>query len=182
VIASLRAGEPAGADPWGGHSLEWATTSPPPPYNFARIRVVLAREPLWDAENRRQSDQALAPADGDVRAVRTAVDERFGLERETPGTTLLDAEPDEMLRMPEDSYWPLALALGLAVLFTGLLTSTVVLVVIGAAVALAAIVGWLWPTSEERAHDRPVGPIRPDHPAAAGAAGAAGAASSERGA
>src|SRR5205814_9154692 len=32
VLRCLAAGEPAGDDPWGGGTLEWATSSPPPPY------------------------------------------------------------------------------------------------------------------------------------------------------
>ena len=35
-------------DPWNGRSLEWATTSPPPFYNFAVIPEVHSREPFWD--------------------------------------------------------------------------------------------------------------------------------------
>ena len=34
VFVSLRRREPAGADPWQGHTLEWWTSSPPPPHNF----------------------------------------------------------------------------------------------------------------------------------------------------
>ena len=34
VVVSLRRGKPAGDDPWDAWTLEWATTSPPPPYNF----------------------------------------------------------------------------------------------------------------------------------------------------
>jgi cytochrome c oxidase subunit I len=34
VSVSLRRPEPAGADPWKGHTLEWWTSSPPPPHNF----------------------------------------------------------------------------------------------------------------------------------------------------
>jgi cytochrome o ubiquinol oxidase subunit 1 len=30
----------ATGDPWGGRTLEWATTSPPPVYNFANLPVV----------------------------------------------------------------------------------------------------------------------------------------------
>ena len=33
---NLRVREEAGDDPWLGHTLEWATTSPPPPHNFGR--------------------------------------------------------------------------------------------------------------------------------------------------
>ena len=41
-------GKPAGPNPWDADSLEWATTSPPPEYNFAAIPVVASRHPLWD--------------------------------------------------------------------------------------------------------------------------------------
>ena len=34
VAVSLRTRVPAGEDPWQGHTLEWATGSPPPEYNF----------------------------------------------------------------------------------------------------------------------------------------------------
>tara|TARA_Y100000766_G_scaffold189486_1_gene162887 strand:- start:10295 stop:12619 length:2325 start_codon:yes stop_codon:yes gene_type:complete len=37
IIKSNRHGEPAGKDPWGGWSLEWATTSPPPTPSFHDI-------------------------------------------------------------------------------------------------------------------------------------------------
>src|SRR6058998_24552 len=39
-------GRPAGDDPWEADTLEWATTSPPQPYNFARIPVVHSARPL----------------------------------------------------------------------------------------------------------------------------------------
>lgn len=34
-------------DPWHGRTLEWATASPPPIYNFAIIPTVDQRDPLW---------------------------------------------------------------------------------------------------------------------------------------
>src|SRR5215813_12628646 len=51
VIVSLRKGEPAGADPWDAWTLEWATTSPPPPYNFEVVPVTTSRRPLWDLKH-----------------------------------------------------------------------------------------------------------------------------------
>ncbi len=47
VWRTRRHGEPAGNDPWGGATLEWAVPSPPPPYNFSVIPEVSSRMPLW---------------------------------------------------------------------------------------------------------------------------------------
>jgi cytochrome c oxidase subunit 1 len=40
LVRSIRHGEPAGDNPWGGTTLEWQTTSPPPLLNFATPPVV----------------------------------------------------------------------------------------------------------------------------------------------
>jgi heme/copper-type cytochrome/quinol oxidase subunit 1 len=37
-------------DPWNGHTLEWATASPPPIGNFAEAPVVTSERPLLDAQ------------------------------------------------------------------------------------------------------------------------------------
>jgi cytochrome c oxidase subunit 1 len=51
VVISLRRGERAGDDPWDAWTLEWATASPPPPYNFETAPVVTSRRPLWDVKH-----------------------------------------------------------------------------------------------------------------------------------
>jgi cytochrome c oxidase subunit 1 len=51
VIQAYRHGEEAGPDPWDAWTLEWATTSPPPAYNFAEDPVVHSRRPLWDLKH-----------------------------------------------------------------------------------------------------------------------------------
>ncbi|HEX3264807.1 MAG TPA: cytochrome c oxidase subunit I [Candidatus Limnocylindrales bacterium] len=48
VFVSLRNGKIAGDDPWEANTLEWATSSPPPPYNFDRLPEIRSERPLFD--------------------------------------------------------------------------------------------------------------------------------------
>ena len=130
-IHAVRLGRPAGPNPWAADSLEWATSSPPPHYDFVQLPVVRSRQPLWDQPElrdigERAHDPRLAFAD----------------EHETLGTTVLDADPEALLPMPEGSYAPVALAAGLAGIFTGLLVQLVPLVAVGVAVTVGAMLGW----------------------------------------
>jgi cytochrome c oxidase subunit 1 len=53
VFVSLRAGKPAGDDPWEGNTLEWATSSPPPPYNFDHLPEIRSERPVFDLRHGR---------------------------------------------------------------------------------------------------------------------------------
>jgi cytochrome c oxidase subunit I len=49
VWITLRKGKPCGPNPWDGHTLEWATPSPPPPGNFVDpLPPIRSERPLWD--------------------------------------------------------------------------------------------------------------------------------------
>jgi cytochrome c oxidase subunit 1 len=56
IFRTLRKGEPAGNDPWDAWTLEWATTSPPPEYNFAVLPEVRSSRPLWDLKHPEDPD------------------------------------------------------------------------------------------------------------------------------
>jgi cytochrome c oxidase subunit 1 len=51
VWRSRRHGAPAGDDPWEGHHLEWATSSPPPPHNFPSLPPIRSERPVFDARH-----------------------------------------------------------------------------------------------------------------------------------
>jgi cytochrome c oxidase subunit I len=133
-VISLKRGAIAGANPWDGPTLEWAVPSPPPVYNFAVIPFVASRHPLW--EDRLDAEEK-----------RSSLQEGYLLMegRETLGTTPLDAQPDIILKMPEDTYTPLLLALFSALGFVGLLLDWnrfALLMTVAAGLSLAV---WMWP-------------------------------------
>ncbi len=138
VVKSLKTGAWAGANPWDGHTLEWAVPSPPPPYNFSVIPTVATRHPLWEE---RLGEE-----------VRSSIDHGMLLDegKETIATTALDGVPDMILEMPEDSFAPLVLAVGTTVIFVGLLLKLWIVVWVGAVITIFALLAWLWPRRELR--------------------------------
>lgn len=103
---SLRHGPLAGRDPFGGDSLEWSTTSPPPPYNYAVIPTVSSPYPMWDKDDRELDNRRLER--GDV----------LSQGHLTLATTVQDAAADEIISMPSHSIWPPLTALMLLGMFS----------------------------------------------------------------
>jgi cytochrome c oxidase subunit 1/cytochrome c oxidase subunit I+III len=134
IVVSRRNGAIAGPNPWDAPTLEWATTSPPPPYNFIVIPTVASRHPLWEDRLHEQDE-------------RSALKRGMALDhgRETLATTAVDAEPDAILKMPGDTYVPLVLALALTALFAAMLAQSLSGGILAVAAGLIAILTWLWP-------------------------------------
>ncbi len=128
VVLSLLAGRRASDNPWGADSLEWATASPPPQYNFAVIPVVPSRHPLWYAEQ-----------DQPIPVVQLRSD-----QRETLASHVVDAIPESRLVLPGPTLLPLYAAFAVAFTFIGLVLNPW-LVVIGGVFTFAALVAWNWP-------------------------------------
>jgi cytochrome c oxidase subunit I len=65
AYASIEGGVRAGHDPWGGETLEWFATSPPPPHNFDVVPDVRSDEPLRDIREavRRRDASRATPAE-----------------------------------------------------------------------------------------------------------------------
>ncbi len=128
---SMRRGLLAGPDPWGGDTLEWATDSPPPPYNFVEIPTVKSGEPLWDQPELRAMNERVIDRE---RTLATGHD--------TLGTTVLDAELESILPMPHGSFVPILAAAGLGLIFGGLIAHLEVVIGIGAALLVGSVLAW----------------------------------------
>jgi len=132
VVNSLRQGEPAPNNPWSAGTLEWATTSPPQPYNFALLPNVHSRYPIWDASS-------------DLSLYRF---EEYLERRETLGTSALDAEPEMRVILPENTIVPFLLAVVLNLLLVATLFDFNAVLLL-CAVCLVLLAFWHWPRGVE---------------------------------
>lgn len=126
VLRSWKNGRPAGPNPWKASTLEWATSSPPPAYNFRRIPVVGSRDPLWP-------DADLSVAAG-MRTDR----------RELLVTSIVEALPQARESSPSDSVWPFWTAIATAIMLIWSIFSPWA-VVWGSIPIAVALIGWFWP-------------------------------------
>jgi heme/copper-type cytochrome/quinol oxidase subunit 1 len=127
-FVSLRRGAIAGDNPWDSPSLEWATASPPPAYNFVHTPVVDSRDPLWSHRDDLPVMEGLASG-----------------HREVLVTTAVEAEPDNLQSSPDRSIWPLLAAIATTIVLLGSIFSEWSLVW-GAVPLIIAFSGWFWPT------------------------------------
>lgn len=130
AIRSARSGPIAPANPWGASTLEWATSSPPPSYNFARLPVVESLEPLSD-----RSDPL-----GIVEGLHTD-------RRELLITSVVEARAEARESSVGNSIWPLLAALATsAMLIWSIFTPWAV--VWGSIPIAVALIGWFWPKGD----------------------------------
>ena len=148
VVYSYFRGAAAGANPWGADTLEWATASPPAPYNFQYIPVVEGRHAIWQ----RTPDAPVVTG----LSLRT---------RETLSTTVHDAAPNHRYELQKDSIYPLLLALVTGGAFISLIFTPWGLPV-GLGLSFVVLFGWFWSNStghrpfshakiQEEAHEPP---------------------------
>jgi cytochrome c oxidase subunit I len=127
IVVSRRRGAVASDNPWAASSLEWATSSPPPPYNFLPAPTVAGRDPLWETD-----------------VVTPVVVGLASNRREALVTHVMDAEPDHRKEFPEPTVWPFLTAVALGGLYVGSIF-TPWAVVWGAVPTTIGLVGWAWP-------------------------------------
>jgi cytochrome c oxidase subunit I len=142
LVLSLKAGEPSGEDPWDARTLEWATTSPPPPHNFDDLPVVTHRDELWHRK--------YAGDDG----------------QEAPRRVPSGASPDHLeasaadeahaIHMPDPSYWPPVVALGMPIAGWGVVFRLWPVVAVGLLITVFGMLAWALEPSSEPHH-------QPDH-------------------
>jgi cytochrome c oxidase subunit I+III len=138
VARSYRRGEPAGNNPWGADTLEWAVPSPPAEHGWSILPIVRSRHPLWDQDDLYQGEERL------VRFVHGL--SRWPLRwRAAVIVGTADARPQEVFRVANPSIWPLVAGCGLVLIFAAELAKLRWGLAVGAVIVTAAVIAWNWP-------------------------------------
>ncbi|MDQ2080868.1 cytochrome c oxidase subunit I [Xanthobacteraceae bacterium Astr-EGSB] len=132
VALQIRFGRRPGRNPWRAGTLEWATGTPPPSYNFASIPVVDTRSPLKQSTG---LAVALAQGRGYLGFVR---DGRL----ETLGVEVTSGQVEQVVRLPGPTYLPLVSAVATAVFFLAVLFQVYVVAVIGFVATIGTLLLW----------------------------------------
>ncbi len=133
-------------NPWNAGTLEWATPVPSEPWGMRSIPEIHSRYPVWD-------DPHLPQTIAEGRGLLAHAQEG---KRETLVTSVLDAQPVQILRVGTPSWVPAIAAGGLGAVFIFSTYKWWWLVAAGGAVFLGATLYWLWtgtaviPEAEEK--------------------------------
>ncbi len=129
---SRRRGDASGLDPWDARTVEWMIPNPTPEYNFVNPPVVEKLDHWWHLKY---------TEDEEGRAVRRPEADQMIAELEHS-----ELNPESPIHLPAPSYFPFIMALGLPIVFYGVIYHTTVwgkaLIAIGAVVTLASLIGW----------------------------------------
>jgi cytochrome c oxidase subunit I len=141
AIASFRKPKQMEADPWDARTLEWATSSPPPEYNFEEIPVVHSLDDLWHRKYAETEGGRVVPVAAGGSEEPAAIDEHAGEHGAEGGG-------GHAIHMPSPSYFPLIAAAGLPIAGYGLIFG-VPAVALGLVITLAGFFGWALEPSAE---------------------------------
>ena len=146
LIVSARRGRIAGDNPWGAPTLEWATSSPPPEYNFLEIPIVRSRMPLWESDPVLNRGIPHGRHEEDVEQIT------FGGTRIAESEDAMDmaskmSAHDLGIHLPPPSWLPLMLALAISIFFSGFIVHWAI-----SAVAAVSILGIAYAFAFEPGH------------------------------
>jgi cytochrome c oxidase subunit 1 len=145
AIKTLLGPKNAPNDPWDAATLEWSLPSPPPVYNFRVEPIVRSRDAWWAWKRRPQAVEAFEH-EGTV----TLAGHELGhveFEEEHPSEEYLAQEANFTLgdptsvHIPNPSFFPIIMALGLIMMAVGLLVGYIIAIV-GFFYILVSVGGW----------------------------------------
>jgi cytochrome c oxidase subunit I+III len=143
VARHLRRGERARKNPWNAGTVEWLTDVPALPWSTRSVPVIKSRNPLLD------NPELMDEVD---RGEYFLADAPTG-KRQALITSVVDAEPEQVLDLPGPSWLPMLAAAFSAAAFIASVYKAWVVAVVCTTVAIAFVIAWLWSTAGKPAQD-----------------------------
>jgi cytochrome c oxidase subunit I+III len=134
VVRSVRSGERTEMDPWKAGTLEWLEPLPTAPWGIRSIPRVSVRYPLWDQPGIVK----------DTLEGRGYLPDAEEGKRETLVTSVVDAVPQQVLRVQGPSFLPMLASVGTGGVFIFSTFHWWAAAAISGGVALVMILSWLW--------------------------------------
>lgn len=132
IIVQIRFGRRYRRDPWRAGTLEWATPTPPPSYNFASLPRIDTRADLLEPA---RIGPELAGGGGYLGFARAN-------RQETLAVDMATGEPEHLVILPQRSFLPLWTALATGAFFLALLFKLYWLAPFAALVTLGLFLCW----------------------------------------
>jgi cytochrome c oxidase subunit I+III len=138
VVSHFRRGAKVARNPWNAGTLDWMMEIPPEDWGARSVPIIATRYPLWQQESFLD----------DVDNARFLIPDAPDMRRETIITSVVDARPEQVLRVPGNSWWPLLAAIATGGFFIAATFHAWIITGISGLLAFALILCWLWDTAE----------------------------------
>jgi cytochrome c oxidase subunit I+III len=138
VALHFRRGKKVGRNPWNAGTLDWMMEIPPKEWGARSVPIVETRYPLWQQPNFLE----------DVDNGRFLIPDAPDMRRETIITSVVDGRPEQVLRVPGNSWWPLLAAIATGGFFIFATFHMWIPTLVSGALAFVLILCWLWNTAE----------------------------------
>jgi cytochrome c oxidase subunit I+III len=138
VVQHFWRGAKISRNPWNAGTLDWMMEIPPEDWGARSVPIIATRYPLWQQANFLD----------DVDNGRFLIPDAPDMRRETIITSVVDGRPEQVLRVPGNSWWPLLAAIATGGFFIGATFHAWVITGVSAVLSFILILCWVWNTAE----------------------------------
>jgi cytochrome c oxidase subunit I+III len=148
VVSAVWRGGVAPRNPWNAGTLEWTAGVPSEPWGIRSVPIITSRYPLWEQPELLEN----------IDKGRYYLPDAEEGKRETLITGVLDADPEQVLRLPSNSFLPMLSAVFIGGSFIAATFHWWWPALASGVVGILFIMAWLW-TGTALVPEKPTKPV-----------------------